>query len=85
MSPGHWEILIVATVLLFLFWPYIVRALRFFGKLRAADDEELDESRRRKTRSPRRVSLRCPHCDGTLPEGAEFCPRCGRRVGIIDV
>ena len=85
MSPGHWEILILAVILLFLFWPCIVRALRFLGKLRAADDDELDESRRKRTHSPRRVSLRCPHCDGKLPEEAEFCPRCGRRVGIVDV
>jgi Zn finger protein HypA/HybF involved in hydrogenase expression len=34
----------------------------------------------REQMEPEKYKAKCPHCDGELPEKANFCPKCGAKI-----
>ena len=84
MRLSFWKLLIVVGLVLFFFWPLFAKLVCMYLERRGAKEKGRDSSRRSR-RSSRHLSGKCPRCSAELAEGAEFCHRCGRRVGIVDV
>lgn len=79
MKIGIWQFLIVAGLVLFLFWPAVVRVVRFVARNRARVAD------RRRIPPERSAAIKCPHCGAELAGDARFCSHCGRPVEFIDV
>ncbi|MGN0846616.1 MAG: zinc ribbon domain-containing protein [Kiritimatiellia bacterium] len=79
MKIGIWQFLIVTGLILFLFWPVVVKVVRFAARNRRRVED-------RRGASPTRSSVfKCPHCGAELANDARFCSRCGRSMDFIDV
>ena len=75
MKAGFWQLVILGVLVLVFFRPVVLAVARALARGRGEP-----EARRRAS-----LASVCPHCRARLPDGAEYCPRCGRRVGCIDV
>ena len=81
MKIGLWQLLIWIVLVLFFFGPALLAVLRFIARVRGGGEK--GGARRRSLR--RGPAFACPRCHADLPDDAEYCPRCGRHVGVIDV
>ena len=84
MRLSFWKLLIVVGLVLFFFWPLFAKFACMYLERRRAREKGSARSRRPR-RGSGRLSGKCPRCSAELADGAEFCHRCGRRVGIVDV
>lgn len=84
MRPGFWQIVIVGGLLLLFFAHPLIRFLRTL-----MDSAKSSSPRARANASDTSSSaappVRCYKCGARLPEGAHFCPKCGRTQDVIDV
>lgn len=81
MKAGLWQLVILGVLVLVFFRPVILTLVRVVARLRRESAERAQGAVKRRL-SP---AFTCPHCGARLPDDAEYCPRCGRRVGCIDV
>lgn len=82
MRPGFWQIVIVVGLLLLFFAHPLIRlfhALKDSSKSTSARRGGADDAV-----SPA-TTARCYKCGAHLPDGARFCPKCGRTQEVIDV
>ncbi len=77
MKAGLWQILVWAGLVLFFFWPLVLRIVRLFLRNRREDPPKL------RRRPP--ANFKCPKCGQELSSDAKFCSRCGCSVDFIDV
>lgn len=78
MKAGLWQILIWAGLIVFFFWPIVVKIMRTLARMRT--DEERAKIRRKPT-----GAFKCPKCGEELAPQAKFCSKCGISVEVIDV
>ncbi len=82
MRLSFWKLLIVVGLVLFFFWPLFAKfACMYLERRRAREKGGLS---RRNRRSRKRLADRCPQCSADLAEDADFCHRCGCRVGHVE-
>lgn len=82
MRPGFWQIVIVVGLLLLFFAHPLIRflhALKDSSKSTPRRRGEFDDA------APAASAARCYKCGTRLPDGARFCPKCGRTQDVIDV
>ncbi len=79
MKVGFWQFLTVTGLILFFFWPLIVRIVRFLSQSRREGRARAGVEHRRP------ASFRCPKCGELLAANAKFCSRCGCSVDYVDV
>lgn len=75
--PGHWQLLILLAIAVFLFGPALVKLLR-----------RLAGGGGRPSRPARRSvdgHSHCPHCGAENPRQAKYCCACGKPMDFVDV
>jgi len=80
MVPGHWQLLILLMIVVFLFGPTVVKLLR---RLTGAPGRGPASGR-----PARRASdghAHCPHCGAENPRQAKYCCACGKPIDFVDV
>lgn len=80
MVPGHWQLLILLAIVVFLFGPAVAKFLR---RLSGGAGHGTPSGR-----GGRKVAgghAHCPHCGAENPAQAKFCCSCGKPIDFVDV
>lgn len=85
MRLSFWKLLIVVGIVLFFFWPLFAKLACIYLERRRNRESKASRLPRRPSKKVESISGRCPHCGAKTLDDAEFCHRCGRRIGVIDV
>ena len=78
--PGGWEWLIVLVVLLFLFG---ARKLPELAPSMGQASKEVKAGLKEGAKEDAPLEGPCPYCSVQVPEGAKFCPGCGKDAADI--
>ena len=79
MVPGHWQLLILLSIVVFLFGPALVKILRRLSG--GAGDGRPSRPARRAVDG----HSHCPHCGAENPARAKYCCACGKPLDFVDV
>ena len=82
MFAGHWQFLILVAIVVFLFGPTVVKALR---RLAGGTGRVRGNVRGGTSRRAVRDHAHCPHCGAENPRSAKFCCACGKPIDFVDV